>query len=209
MNLKTGSVVGMVLLAMGTSTQAALLSRAGGQAYYDDVSNITWIADANLAGTSGYDNDGYMNWDKVQKWIGTLNSANYLGVNDWRLPLTAQPDASCSVQDSFGSYGYGCTGSEMGRLYHVDGISSSAPGPLSNVQPSTYWSGTPFAPDSTGGWHFYFNDGYQDGDYEASNAYAWAVRDGDIAAVPVPAAGWLFACAMGLMGLTRRKAVSR
>lgn len=85
------------VLAAG-SADAALLSRVGGQAYYDDVLDITWLADANYAMTSGYDSDGLMTWDEAQSWIGTLNTANYLGVNDWRLPATAQPDASCSLQ---------------------------------------------------------------------------------------------------------------
>ena len=32
------------------------------EAYYDTALNITWLADANYAKTSGYDADGLMNW---------------------------------------------------------------------------------------------------------------------------------------------------
>ena len=41
------------LLLVAGAANAALLSRAGGQAYYDDVLNITWLGDANYAKTSG------------------------------------------------------------------------------------------------------------------------------------------------------------
>lgn len=82
-------VVGIFLfLLLGSAANAALLSRNGGYAYYDNVLDVTWLADANYAQTSGYDVDGRMSWADAQTWIGTLNSANNLGVNDWRLPTT-------------------------------------------------------------------------------------------------------------------------
>ena len=80
----------LVLLTC-TSAQAALFSRAGGQAYYDDVLNITWLADANLANTNtfgvgGIFAGGYMNWNTAQSWIAAMNTAVYLSTSDWRLP---------------------------------------------------------------------------------------------------------------------------
>jgi hypothetical protein len=80
----------MLTLCLATVTaQASLLYRAGGQAYYDDVLNITWVADANLAQTSGYDDDGKMDWYTAHDWIASLNTAIYLGVSNWRLPQVA------------------------------------------------------------------------------------------------------------------------
>ncbi len=47
--------------------------------------------------------------------------------------------------------------------------------------------------------HLAFQDDYRFG-------YAWAVRDGDVGAVPVPAAVWLFGSGLiGLLGVARRK----
>jgi hypothetical protein len=78
--------------------QAALLGRAaltpGGtdyQAYYDDVLNITWMADANLAasnsfGVIGIGYSGAMAFSKANEWIAAMNTAAYLGTSDWRLP---------------------------------------------------------------------------------------------------------------------------
>ncbi|MSR08918.1 MAG: PEP-CTERM sorting domain-containing protein, partial [Gammaproteobacteria bacterium] len=38
--------------------------------------------------------------------------------------------------------------------------------------------------------------------------YAWAVRPGDIAPVPVPGAVWLFGGALTLLGAVRRRAMT-
>jgi hypothetical protein len=86
-------VAGILLIFLfGSSAQAALISRAGGQAYYDDVLDITWLADANLAdtetfGVTGINADGSMvSTTKANEWIAAMNTANYLGRSDWRLP---------------------------------------------------------------------------------------------------------------------------
>jgi hypothetical protein len=53
-----------------------------------------------------------------------MNTANHLGHNDWRLPLTAQPDTTCSNTYEPGGgfptqyYGDNCTGSELGDLFY-------------------------------------------------------------------------------------------
>ena len=49
----------------------------------------------------------------------------YGGYSDWRLPTTLQPDASCGSSFDAGapygvqSYGYNCTGSELGHLFYT------------------------------------------------------------------------------------------
>ena len=203
---------GIALLALQVGTaQAALLSRLSGQAYYDTVLDITWLADANYAKTSGYDSDGLMNWASADAWINSLNTASYLGASNWRLPTTSQPDPSCDTQfDPGGSfplqgYGYDCTGSEMGHLFNVDGISSGSPSPFANVKAYYYWSGTPYAPDTTERWDFAFNVGLQTHNPQGGLFYAWAVRSGDIALVPLPAAAWLFGGALAALVVIRRR----
>jgi hypothetical protein len=61
-------------------------SRAEGKAYYDCTQDITWTTDADLARTMGYDEDGRMNWPKGLQFIDHVNSVNYLGDSNWRLP---------------------------------------------------------------------------------------------------------------------------
>jgi hypothetical protein len=57
MKLSTTLALALALaLTAGTGVaNAALQSRLGGQAYYDTTKNLTWLADANRAQTSGYD----------------------------------------------------------------------------------------------------------------------------------------------------------
>ena len=54
------------------------------------------------------------------------------------------------------------------------------------MQNSDYWSGTEYAPNPIVAWFFVTNDGSQGGDSKGSSLYAWAVRSGDVAAVPEP-----------------------
>jgi hypothetical protein len=96
-------------LAASGGAQAALHDRGGGL-IYDDVLNVTWLQDANLAATNTFglaystnlgdhpndvygptytemiSTDGGMNWGAALHWIDAMNAANYLGYHDWRLP---------------------------------------------------------------------------------------------------------------------------
>lgn len=53
------------------------------EAYYDTVLNVSWLADANFAMTSGYDADGLMTWNEADTWASNLS---VFGVTGWRLP---------------------------------------------------------------------------------------------------------------------------
>lgn len=59
-----------VLLATACSVAldagAALIDRGNGL-IYDDVLNVTWLADANHARTSGHSVDGRMDWDAAMQ----------------------------------------------------------------------------------------------------------------------------------------------
>jgi len=210
-----------LIAAMGVSgaANAALVSRLGGQAVYDTDLNVTWLADANYARTSGYDADGLMTWSQAMTWASNLS---YGGYTDWRLPTTAQPDPTCSNQFNWTggvvSSGYNCTGSEMGHLFYTElgvtagsSIFSSTDLDLAlftNVQSTSYWSSTEYARDTNSAWIFAVYNGSQGALNKGFNYYyAWAVHSGDIATVPVPAAAWLFGSGLfGLVGIARRKA---
>lgn len=107
-----------------TSANAALEGRlaatAGGsdyQAYYDTTLNITWLTNANLAVSNQFgltlsnnavdlrndvvSNDGSMTWAATNLWLSNLNSANYLGFNNWRLPTLGRDLVFGNLASSF------------------------------------------------------------------------------------------------------------
>ncbi len=228
------TLLGLLLVLACTSAHATLLFRAGGLAYYDTTTNLTWVADANLAQTSGYDADGRMNWTTAVAWTASLNAQNaglgYAGVNSWRLPTAT--DTGLPGCESLAFFGTDCgwnvdlATSEMGRMfsstlgntgfYDALGVPTGAcinttpiclfsTGPFSNLQPDRYWSGTVYALDTSLAWDYVFADGRQNFDDMVVSHYAWAVATGDVAVVPIPAAVWLFGSALSLMGVMRRK----
>ena len=169
------------LAVVSFNADAALHSRLGGQAYYDDVANLTWLADANYAQTSGYDADGSMNQADAIAWAAQLNIG---GVTGWRLPAVVQPDLNCQYNTPV-YYGYDCTDSDFGSLYY-NVLGNSAGGPLTNTAPFSnvfstgYWTGTDY--DGSTAYTFGMHIGSSDYLYSNTNPYnVWAVHDGDVA----------------------------
>ena len=212
-----GAVFAVPFTFITVSVNAALVSALGGQAVYDTDRDISWVADANLAatntfglstgvslgtypgdssGVSGIINaNGTMNWPGALFWIDAMNTANYLGFNDWRLPSTLVPDNGCTDFDGTlrtDSRGWDCTGSEMGHLFYdefgatrlTSVLTTGTPTELakfSNVQSAHYWSGSELS--SSNAWDFNFLSGFQR-NFSVKNVsnFAWAVRSGDVTA---------------------------
>jgi len=209
-------------MGVASTATAGLIDRGNGM-IYDTDRNITWLADANLAatnnfGVSGIAADGSMNWNTAQSWVTAMDTANYLGFTNWRLPTTLQPDASCGAQSGgAGSYGFNCTGSELGHLFYQE-IGATAGNSIltgnateltkfSNIQ-SVYYSGTGVASDPFSAWVFGTSIGYLGNTDKVIGRYAWAVRTGDVTSTSVPEPGiiWLLlAGGMGWVGTRTRR----
>lgn len=205
--MKIWKLLALATVIMASSNaNAALIERLGGLAYYDDVADLTWLADGNASGST-------MNWVDANAWAAGLNVASVTG---WRLPDTLQPDPSCDGQSGGASFSDNCTGSEMGNLFY--NVLGGSAGILittthnanydlfSNVESPGSWSATEVASNSTQAWFTSMNSGGQWGLAKTYEMNAWAVQSGDIGAVPIPAAVWLFGSGLiGLIGVARRK----
>jgi hypothetical protein len=200
------------MVAVSSNAGAALIDRGGGL-IYDTDRNITWLADAAYARTSGFDDDGLMSWYDAMAWAQQLE---YGGYTDWRLPSTPIVDLGCTQQSDGVSYGKYCADSEMGHLYYSEGVSLSS-GVFFNISPDVsvtgnggyYWSGNTFGPHPLSAYVFSFaNYGDQSSDAKTLHLSAWAVHDGDVTAissVPLPPAAYLLGSGLiGLLGLFGR-----
>ncbi|MDO9310866.1 MAG: DUF1566 domain-containing protein [Nitrosomonas sp.] len=190
--LRTILCIGVFSLGLISTANANLEARAGGMVY-DDVLDITWLADADYAKTSGYDSDGWMYWNDAMTWAAGLS---YGGYDDWRLPTALNQDGSGPC------LGFNCTNSEMGHMFYnnmgaiagfdsggiLAGTNTDNLALFTNLQSYVYWSGTVYAPNpALHAWDFATYDGSQNlYNFQDDEFYAWAVRPGDVAAIPEP-----------------------
>ena len=202
-------------------------------AYYDSSLHVTWLADANFAGTSGfvpgggdpyYSPAGGMTYETANSWVSSLD---YHGVTGWRLPdatfTASAADPGCSIFFVFPPAGCNYQPdpetNELAHLFFVT-LGNSAESGLANVGhfdnvagPSSsmlYFAG---APVELGGWTNYSTFSLRDGQAVVNPdnsvpAFAWVVRDGDVGVAPVPEPG-TYALMLGgllaLVGITRRR----
>lgn len=222
-------VVALVMVfGLSLSAQAALIDKGGGL-IYDDLLNITWLWDANYAAmeltdtrvsaiigavgsvaghtltTSDFYKDasgnypGYMIWWGAMAWADQLG---YQGYGDWRLPTTPGTTSDYVNEGEMGHMYYTSLGNLAGGLL-------ANTGPFTNLQAYEYWSGTEYAAGSNDAWMFGFDDGHQDAgskdDYGDYGCYAWAVRAGDSAPVPIPGTMLLLGSGLAGLGLYRKR----
>jgi len=221
------AITAIIFLAITSTANAALVSRLGGLAIYDTDLDITWLANPNLAatetfGVSGISDSGtitgVMNLETANNWINAMNNygtSGYLNINTWRLPSTTVPDSGCTTLSGLpisNSTGYNCNLSEMGYLFYNEFNSTAGQHirdnsdsnislfsfPLEPGDAVGFWSGT--QPTPTQAFVFGFNVGGQGVEGSSNSFYkAFAVADGDVAAVPLPAP--LILLVSGLMSL--------
>jgi len=198
------------------------------EAYYDTVLGITWMADTKLIGSNSFGlsygteldtsnparqeilSDGRATWDGAMYWLGEMNSANYGGTDQWRLPTMVDTGISgCNLAYTGTDCGWNVqTGtaattiySEMaGMFYDTLGnlsrrdTSGIAPqlgwgltntGPFDNIHanftnPKYYWTGLEYELDTNDAWNIGFSDGLQYHNDKVYESYVWVVHSGDV-----------------------------
>lgn len=154
-----GEVLGAPIV-VGTKLQA----NPDGKTVYDPETNVTWLADANLAASADarrllnmplcesapdanpcVAKDGSMNYESAKQFISQMNAYDhgkgYLGQNNWDFPPVPAdcPLYNCSRKDN-----------PMGELFYIQlgkvagepvvGVPDIAVGPFNDLQPFPYWS---------------------------------------------------------------------
>ena len=200
-----GALSASIFVFLSTSTSAALVDNGGGL-IYDTVLDITWAQP---------DDEGRM-WIDANNWASGLTLG---GVSGWRLPYIsvaagAGPFAGSPV-DCITASEVACRDNELGYMFYQN-LGGTQEQPILDsgdpdlalfptLQSVNYWSGTE---DQLAGyaWEFGFDNGFPDSFTVSSFFGSWAVHSGDVSAIPVPAAVWLFGSGLlGLIGIARRK----
>ncbi|MFI3136323.1 MAG: DUF1566 domain-containing protein [Methylococcaceae bacterium] len=206
----------LALLGMSSTAHATLTDMHNGMVY-DSDQNLTWLQDVNAAG-------GAMSWEAANTWAGGLTMG---GVSGWRLPTintastlgsAISPNTGCGYNGGYCGYNVDTSTSELAYMFHdnlgnestfdrksnffsAGGLANT--GPFSNLDATAYWSSVGSALDPNGAWTFNMLQGSQKLAFKNNGLSAWAVHEGQVGAVPVPTAAWLFGT--GLIGLVSLK----
>jgi hypothetical protein len=207
----------VTVMMSSMSAHAALTSvtQDGGLMVSDSTFNVTW-ADVASPPTG-------LTWSasaaagSAQAWVVSLNTEDYGGYSNWRLPTGDGIYTTGYAPPSYNGYGTSTNQplNELGNLFinelgNTPGSQVTKTSPFATLSTSgIYWSSTKRPLDPGHAWVFYSAGGVQLAPPEDSAFEALAVRSGQVTAVPVPAAAWLLGSGlMGLLGLSRRKAAT-
>ncbi|MEI6209704.1 MAG: DUF1566 domain-containing protein [Desulfuromonadales bacterium] len=144
----------------------------GNQTVTDKLTGLIWTKDANLMktrdpsfdtdySTSNYredPNDGMVTWQRALDYVKKLNTENYLGFNDWRLPNINE---LASLDN------------KMGSLYSWLNTQG-----FSNVQAYYYWSSSTYVGYTGYACYVYMLYGSVSSYYKTDHFYVWPVRGG-------------------------------
>ncbi|MFG6414395.1 PEP-CTERM sorting domain-containing protein [Roseateles sp. DC23W] len=208
---KLSAALALTGCLIATPASADLQLRAGGTMVYDTVTNLTWITNAAEG--------GLRTQADAAAWAASLS---FGGFDDWALPTVAPVNGSALQMDysEDGSTDIGVNNAglntQLGHLYYASlgnaafGLTNAGPfsglvDPADAIGP-VFWTDTS-SPVETG-WSlaFYMGMGMQDQLAGDTLAHAWAVRVGDVAAVPEPGSiALLLAGLAGVAGVSRRR----
>jgi hypothetical protein len=164
-------------------------------AYYDFAMQITWVANANIAG-------GPMSWDGAKAYAKQFRLG---GLKGWRLPRmqdSGNPGCDFGFFDTDCGFNVRAHESELAYMFHVTlgnksyynvagqpanpGWGLTNTGPFQNIQAGPYWFKTQYKPfPDVRAWEFDYNTGGQTWPEKTNLFNVWLVHNGDVG-TPVP-----------------------
>jgi uncharacterized repeat protein (TIGR02543 family) len=156
----------------------------GDQTQTDNMTGLIWTKDANLMKSRdpSFDTDfpfydGMVTWQHALDYINKLNTENYLGHNDWRLPNRNELESLTNMQ-------------LMPDPYADNWLKLAG---FINVQAegwqNGYWSSSTFAYSHNKAWTIALYVGEADYYSKTINQFVWPVRNGQTTDLALPVTG--------------------
>lgn len=124
----------------------------------DRLTGLVWTKDAGTP-TAGVCSGGYKTWQGALDYVTCLNSMNYLGYTDWRLPNVNELESLINADEPNSAVWLNTQG-------------------FTNVQSYYYWSSSTYAFSTYYAWIVNMWNGYVDFNFKTHSSYVWPVRSG-------------------------------
>lgn len=141
----------------GVSWPIPRFTDKGDQTLADQLTGLVWAKDANPA-------NGSETWQQALDSVKTLNSRNYLGHDDWRLPNVNELQSLVNTQPNLTSW-------LTSQGFH-------------DIQLDSYWTSSTYASYAAYAWSVGTYSGIVAARGKAEGGYVWPVRGGQSGSVP-------------------------
>lgn len=188
--------------ADGKMAWSQAIEWAANLAYYDSVRNVVWD-DWRLPTTEPV-NGISMNY--AFRYDGTSDYGYNIGASGTLYVGSKGSELAFMYYNNLGiPAGYDTTGNPTGcdAVYPYSCLAATTL-PFINLAADAYWAGAEYAPNPTQAWWFVFNRGYQESVSKEAEPLAWAVRDGDVAAIPEAETYVMILVGLGLVSAATR-----
>jgi len=124
----------------------------------DNLTGLMWTQNANAPGPAGCNPGATYTWQGALDYAACLNTNNYLGHSDWRLPNVNELESLVNI----------------GQSNPINWLNTEG---FSNVE-LFYWSSSTFAGTTEDAYFIVISDGSLTIDIKSNSNYAWPVRMG-------------------------------